>query len=100
MKKIIEFFKQKDKQLHMITSLAITFVVGILDIIIFNRSAWNAAAIGFTAAMVAGFFKEAYDEMFKDGIVDVKDLFADFVGSIIGLGVVGGIVGGIITLFA
>lgn len=100
MKKIIEFFKQKDKQLHMIACLAITFVVGILDIVIFNRPAWNAAAIGFTAAMTVGFFKEAYDEMFKDGIVDVKDLFADFVGSIVGLGVVGGIIGGILTLFA
>lgn len=88
MKRIIEFFKQKDKQLHLAACLLIAFFVGLFNIIIFNGNGWSSATIGFTVAMVIGFLKEGIDEIFRNGY-DIKDLIADFIGAIVGLLLIG-----------
>lgn len=80
---MLEFFKQKDKQKHILVSFIIVFVVGILT---------NSLVIGIIVGISIGLLKEAYDALTmtkffnklckncKKGTPDEMDIVADSVG--------------------
>lgn len=76
--KILELFKQKDKQKHLIVGFIISLFCGLC-------SHWS---IGIAVASLAGAVKEFYD-MTGRGTPE----FADFV-----MTMVGGIIGGVFTV--
>ena len=84
MNNIIEFFKQKDKQLHIFVSILIyTFIVYILNIFIKNEIQILCYAVLFT--LLIGIIKELYDESKENNKFDFYDIVADIVGINIGI---------------
>lgn len=80
MNKLVEIFKQRDKQLHFAAGAGIALVAGLL----------LSPLVGFALAAATGLLKEIYDSL-QDEVADTVDFwvttFGGFVVSLI-LGVV------------
>ncbi len=74
-----------DKWLHIGICFVIVCFVAILDVAEWGRPHVVAAFTGAIVAFLVGLLKEiVWDYMFGRGSFDLKDLFADFIGSVLG----------------
>lgn len=74
-----------DKWLHITVSIIVVCVIALIDVAEWHRPYAVAAAIGAIVALCVGILKEiVWDFMLGRGTFEVKDLCADFVGSVIG----------------
>lgn len=74
-----------DKWLHITFSVIIVCVVALLDVAEWHRPSVVAAAIGAFCAVFMDLLKEiVWDFMLQRGNFDIKDIAADFIGSLIG----------------
>lgn len=74
-----------DKWLHITVSIIIVCLVALVDVVEWNRPNVIAAFVGGVTALCIGVLKEiVWDFMLGRGTFDVKDLCADFLGSLIG----------------
>ena len=75
---IIKFFKQKDKQKHIL----ITLVIGL-----FITAVSKDPLLGIVISMLVGVGKEVYDEYREGGTgFDNADIVADLIGAVVGSG--------------
>lgn len=74
-----------DKWLHFIACLVIVCFVAILDVAEWQRPHVVTACIGAIVAFLIGLLKEiVWDFLLGRGSFDIKDLIADFLGSVFG----------------
>lgn len=64
----------QDKKLHLLAGLGIAIIFG-----------WQYPLIGLGAGFAAGVAKEVYDYL-DYGLLDKKDMFATWAGSLLGAG--------------
>lgn len=78
MKKVVDFFKETDKQLHILAC----FALGVIVALVMRKHGCekiDAALYGWMVAFAVAFLKELYDEMKRKGS-DVRDWIADVIG--------------------
>ena len=80
---MIDFFKEKDKQMHIYVTLFIAFLA---TLIAFKLALEPQYVYGFVAGMIAGIGKEIRDYL-SYGLFDKRDILADAIGSSIGAGI-------------
>lgn len=85
---MLSFFKQKDKQKHLLVSFVLVFIVGVL---------FNNVAISVAIGLIVGMLKELYDSFTETrffnklcknctkGEADGGDIIADSIGVSIAL---------------
>ena len=82
MKQIIAFFKQTDKQLHMMACFIASCVMTSI-FLAFDNPVGDAVGLGWMCAFGIAAIKEIYDEItYKGG--DVLDWIADIIGFCVG----------------
>lgn len=78
-------YLQEDKQKHFVGSIAVGGVAtGIARY--YGSSKFEAMAIGIASALLVGIAKEKWDGSWH-GTEDVKDVYADTAGAIVGAGI-------------
>lgn len=78
MKEIISFFKEEDKQRHIMACFIIACVSAAVYYS-FGSEAIDACGLGWMTAFIFGAGKEIYDEI-KEKRAEVRDWVADIIG--------------------
>lgn len=74
-----------DKWLHITFCVIIACLVALIDVAEWNRPSVIAAFVGGVTALCIGILKGIiWDFMLRRGTVDIKDLYANCIGSLIG----------------
>lgn len=82
MKKIIEFLKETDKQLHILACFVIAAIAAVV-FRTFGNIVIDSVCFGWLTAFAVGAGKEIYDE-WETNTGDVRDWIADIIGYTLG----------------